>query len=82
VTGAAFGDSVDVCAHYSTQGLLIYGYVVSANTVAARLHNATGATINLASGQWTVKVRRLVPLPALTKDQVIGFVKNNVLANA
>lgn len=71
VTGAAFGDAVDVAAHYSLQGLVATAYVSAANTVVIRLHNSTGGAINLASGQWRVGVRRPATLAQLTYSQ--GF---------
>lgn len=69
VTGAAFGDCVDVCAPYSLQGLVATGYVSAANTVNVRLHNSTGGAINLANGTWKVVVRRHTNLPEITIDQ-------------
>lgn len=58
VTGAAFGDFVDVSAPYTLAGILAKGYVSAANTVVVRLHNGTGSAVNLASGAWKVVVRR------------------------
>lgn len=58
VTGAAFGDVVDVAAPYSLQGITCTGYVHAADTVAVRLQNETGGAINLASGTWLVTVRK------------------------
>lgn len=61
ITGAAFGDFVDVACSVSLSGLLLTAYVSAANTVQLRLHNATGAAVNLgASGAptWNVCVRR------------------------
>lgn len=56
VTGAAFGDMVNVAAPYTVAGVTVTGFVVSAGNVAIRLHNGTGAAVNLASGIWTVQV--------------------------
>lgn len=58
VAGAAFGDFVDVAAPYTLAGITCNGYVSAANTVNIRLHNGTGAAVNLASGTWKVLVRR------------------------
>ena len=58
VAGAAFGDVVDVAAPYTLAGLVACGFVSAANTVLVRLHNGTGAAVNLASGTWGVAVRR------------------------
>ncbi len=58
VTGAAFGDFVDVGAPVSLAGLTCTGFVSAANTVNVRLHNGTGGAVNLASGTWRVVVRR------------------------
>lgn len=58
VTGAALGDHVLVSAPYDLQGILVTAYVSEANTVAIRIHNATGGAINLSSGAWKVKVIR------------------------
>lgn len=60
VTGAAFGDVVDVAAPYSVQGITITGWIQAANTVGIRLQNETGGAINLANGTWGVAVRRPV----------------------
>ncbi len=56
VTGAAFGDFVQVAAPYDLQGIVCSGYVSAANTVRVRLQNGTGSTIDLASGTWKVRV--------------------------
>ncbi|MGB4101334.1 MAG: DUF2793 domain-containing protein [Alphaproteobacteria bacterium] len=56
VTGAAFGDFVQVAAPYDLQGITCTGYVSAANNVVIRLHNSTGAAIDLASGSWKLRV--------------------------
>lgn len=69
VAGAAFGDTVEVAAPYSLAGVVATGYVESAGNVRVRLHNSTGGAVNLASGTWTVIVRRANNLPARTLEQ-------------
>jgi hypothetical protein len=59
VTGAAFGDSVDVGIPYDVQGMNVTGYVSAADTVKIRIQNETGGTIDLGAGTWTVHVRKL-----------------------
>jgi hypothetical protein len=56
VTGAAFGDYVLVSAPYSTQGMLVTGYISASDTVSIRIQNETTGAIDLASGTWTVRV--------------------------
>ena len=56
VTGAALGDFAVAAAPYDLQGILCTAYVSASNTVSIRLHNATGGTIDLASGTWRVRV--------------------------
>lgn len=58
VTGAAFGDAVEVGAPYDLQGITCNGYVSAANTVKIRLQNETVSTIDLGSGTWKVAVRK------------------------
>lgn len=58
VTGAAFGDAVDVAAPYDLQGIQATGYVSAADTVRIKLSNDTGSAIDLASGSWKIKVRK------------------------
>lgn len=56
VTGASLGDYVLVAAPYDLQDLTVTGYVQAANTVEIRIQNESGATVDLASGTWKVKV--------------------------
>lgn len=56
VSGAAFGDFVLVCAPYDPQGVLVCGYVSSSGNVVIRVHNATGASVTLASGSWKIRI--------------------------
>lgn len=58
VTGAAVGDRVEVFPPYDTQGVMVQGFVSAANTVKLSFFNPTGATIDLASGSWTIQVIR------------------------
>lgn len=80
VTGAAFGDAVDVSAPYSLQGLVATGYVSAADTVVVRLHNSTGGAVNLASGQWRVGVRRPQSLAQLQYGDVKAAIINAATA--
>jgi len=56
VTGAALGDFVLVAAPYDLQDITVTAYVSAANTVEVRVQNEGGATVDLASGTWKVKV--------------------------
>lgn len=56
VTGAAFGDFVQVAAPYDLQGITATAYVQAADVVKIRIQNESGGTIDLASGAWTVRV--------------------------
>ncbi len=58
VSGAAFGDFVQLSAPYDLQGVLAMAYVTSAGSVAIRLQNQTGASVTLASGSWSVRIRK------------------------
>jgi hypothetical protein len=49
VTGAALGDIANVSFGVDLQGITCTSYVSAANTVAFRLQNETGGTIDLAS---------------------------------
>lgn len=61
VTGVVLGKfAVDVIAPYDLQGLTVTGYVSAANTVAIRIQNETGGTVDLASGTWRVQCRQVV----------------------
>lgn len=76
VTGAAFGDMVDVAAPYTLQGIIATAYVTAADTVNVRLHNGTGAAVNLASGTWRVVVRRNAATAPRTLAQAKTAYKN------
>lgn len=83
VAGVAFGDVVDVGAPYSLQGLLATGSVLTAGptgTVVIRLHNNTGGAINLASGTWTVVVRRPAAMNPRTLTQARTAYTNKIQA--
>lgn len=82
VTGAAFGDFVDVAAPYNLQGIIATAYVTAANTVAIRLHNGTGAAVDLASGVWNVIVRRQGVLAPRTLAQAKAVIKNKINSGA
>ncbi len=56
VTGAALGDQVIAGFDKDLAGLIISAYVSAANTVQVHLHNETGSAVDLASGNFFVKV--------------------------
>jgi len=56
VTGAAFGDSVNVAAAEDMQDMILTGYVQAADTVEIRIQNESGGAVNLASRTWHVHV--------------------------
>lgn len=57
VTGAAFGNRVNVAAPYEIPaGVMITASVVGANTVRVSLHNHSGGVVDLGSGPWTIEV--------------------------
>ncbi|EHS59458.1 hypothetical protein [Paenibacillus sp. Aloe-11] len=56
VTGAVLGRRVEVYPPYDLQGVQVQAYVSAANAIKFSLFNPTGATIDLASGSWKVKV--------------------------
>lgn len=58
VTGAALGDRVELFPPADMQGVIAYGYVSAANAVKVSFFNPTGATVDLASGSWTIHVIR------------------------
>jgi len=59
VTGARLGDRVEVFPPaYDLQGIMVFGFVSAANQVKLSFFNPTGATIDLASGDWTIQVIR------------------------
>lgn len=61
VTGVVLGKYVvNVIAPYDLQGITVTGYVSAANTVAIRMQNESGGTLDLASGVWTVQCIRVV----------------------
>ena len=78
VPGAAFGDEVVPLAPYTLAGVIAMAYVSAANTVVIRLHNGTGAAANLASGTWSVLVRRPTALAARTPAQLKTAVKAKI----
>jgi hypothetical protein len=58
VTGAAFGDQVQVGVPVDLQGMLVSAYVSASNTVRIRIQNETGGVLDLASGTWRVFVHK------------------------
>lgn len=82
VTGALFGDCVDVCAPYDLQGLTATAYVTAADTVKVRLHNGTGGAVNLASGTWKVVVRRHVAMPDYQPSDIKTAITNKINSTA
>lgn len=56
-TGAAVGDIIAVGPPAAlNSGLIVTGFVVTANTVAVRVHNSTGGAIDLAPAIFSVAV--------------------------
>jgi hypothetical protein len=55
VTGAALGDFVMVSLGVDLAGISVTGYVSAADTVAVRIQNESGGTLDLAST--TIRVR-------------------------
>jgi len=45
-------------APYDLQGITATAYVSASDTVKIRLQNESGGAIDLASGTWTVRVRK------------------------
>lgn len=62
VLGAALGDAVEVYPPYSLQGFVYSGYVSAADTVVIRVQNESGSTVDLASGSWRVRVKKIFQL--------------------
>ena len=80
VTGAAFGDIVHPIAPYTLAGVTATAYVSAANTANIRLHNGTGAAVDLASGTWNVIVIRHTVLAPRTLAQAKTAMQNKVTA--
>ncbi|MGE5631380.1 MAG: glycosyl hydrolase family 28-related protein [Caulobacteraceae bacterium] len=59
IAGALLGDVAQVSAPYDLQGISVTAYVSAVNTVSIRIQNESGATVDLASGTWKVKVTRI-----------------------
>lgn len=78
VTGAAFGDLVDPVAPYTLAGVTATAYVSAANTAVIRLHNGTGGAVNLASGSWSVIVRRHSVLAPRTLAQARTAIRDKI----
>ena len=59
VSGAALGDQVDaVSFSLDLQGIIVSGYISSANVASVRFHNGTGGVLDLASGTLRVRARK------------------------
>lgn len=56
VSGAALGDAVIAFPPLDLLGLTYSAYVSATDTVVIRLHNGTGANVNLGSASWKVRV--------------------------
>jgi hypothetical protein len=85
VPGVQFGDEVSVAAPYSLQGLLACASVQSAGangTVVVRLHNATGAGVNLGSGTWKVVVYRTVARQPILMSQAKAAIVADVASGS
>ena len=58
VTGAALGDPVTAGCTNDTQGLRLFAWVSSTNTVKTRLENETGGTLDIDCGTVAVRVTK------------------------
>lgn len=58
VTGAALGDFVMFAPPYDTQGVTVTATVSAADKVRFVFTNNTGGAVDLAEGEWNVKVLR------------------------
>lgn len=58
VTGAVFGDFVQVGVSISLAGVIAIPYILSADTVRIVLINHTGGVVDLASATWSIRVIR------------------------
>lgn len=56
VTGAALGDFVLVSSSLDAAGIIVTGYVSAADTVAVRVQNETGATLDISSATLRARV--------------------------
>ena len=76
VTGAALGDMVIASFDKDLVGLIISAYVSTANTVNVHLHNETGGAVNLASGNFFVRVfKRVGNLPAAATPGIASWMR-------
>ena len=80
VAGVGFGDFIVVSAPYSLQGIAAQGYVSAAGQVTVRLHNSTGAGVNLGSGTWRVAAWRTQALGQQTKTGVLDAVRAKLIS--
>lgn len=55
VTGAAIGDPIEIDVSLNRQGIFMWGYVESANTVRVYFENKSASTIDLASATYTIR---------------------------
>lgn len=60
VTGAAFGDFVQVSFSQNLSGLTLTAYVSAPDQVTIAAHNPTAGTINLPSGDLKLRLTRSV----------------------
>lgn len=58
VTGASFGDKVEIGAPVSLEGVVAFGYVDAADKVRIRLENNTGSNIDFGNAEWRIVVRK------------------------
>lgn len=56
VTGAAFGDTVELGSPYDHQDVLVVPNIKAADTVRVRFQNESGGAVDLASGTWKAYV--------------------------
>ena len=74
VSGAALGDFVLVAPPVSVSSCLVTGYVSATDTVTIRLQNESGATYDMASGTWRVKVFPYTALASLRAAEGVEMV--------
>jgi len=61
--GAVLGDIVDVSLNQPLQGVRLWGWVSSANTVSWRMENYTGGSVTLTTGTLTASCAKTITSP-------------------
>lgn len=77
VTGARFGDFVEVGCSGSWSNMIVFPSVVANDTVAMRIYNNSGGAVNLPSQQYKLTVTRSQNMPDRTPDQVRTAIRNS-----